>query len=292
MVYIDFHNKVIQNLQSESLKNAINESGLIFEPMELFKIIYEYIDKYDDRIVFLKDLASIIDDEKLKDYITYCIEWLENKFEEFKCGSNDYIYELQIKETPETGAERFICKSFNSALDLIDEYYKIYDFEPDTQAFYEIIKHKVFTDSIDEVRDFCGSCTLDYQKNICEVTFPYEPDYYSCDGVCFECECQCIINVSVKFPDYIKYKDLVKYQSYNKSIKYGICLDEPECQGEYCYIIPLDCFALRYNNFDKAHEFHKHIPFPYVEKVSEIDLSNEYRKIYREYLLYLDEKCN
>ena len=46
MDYIDFHNKVIQNLQSESLKNAINESGLIFEPIELFKIIYEYIDKY------------------------------------------------------------------------------------------------------------------------------------------------------------------------------------------------------------------------------------------------------
>ena len=231
-------------------------------------------------------------DDNLKDYINYCVEWLENKFDEFKRSSNDYIYELNIKETPETGVERFICKSFNSALDLIDEYYKIYDFEPDIKAFYEIIKHKVFTGKIDEVRDFCGSCILDYQKNICEVTFSNEPDYYGCDGACFECEHQCITNINIKFPDFIKYKDLVKYQSYNKSIKYGICLDEPECQGEDCYIIPLNCFALRYNNFDKANDFHEHIPFPYIEKAAEKDLSNEYKKIYREYLLYLDGTCN
>ena len=290
MDYIDFHNKVIQNLQSESLKNAINESGQIYVPIELFKIIYDYIDKYNNRINFLKDLALIIDDEKLKEYINYCVEWLSDKFVEFKRSSDDYIYELIIKETPETGSERFMCKSFSSALDLIDEYYKIYDFEPDEQAFYEIIKHRVFTGSMDEVRDFSGSCVLDYQKNFCKVIFPNEPDYYSCDGVCFECERQCITNVSIKFPDFIKYKDLVKYQSYNKCIKYGICLDELEYQGEDCYIVPLDCFALRYNKFEKAHDFHKHIPFPYIEKASETDLSNDNKKIYRDYLLYLDDK--
>ena len=288
MEYVDLHNIVIQKLKSESLKNAIEKENVVFAPIELFKIIYEYIERYDDKISLLKQMLLVIDDEEIIAYTRYIIGWLEGNFYEFKSNSTDCIFEIHIKESPETGVESYICNSFCSAINLIAEYYKKYDFRPNVRAKYEIVKRKIYDSDISVIEDFIGSCTLDYQKNICDVCFREDPDYYKCDGVCFECDRICITNIDINFPVFTGFKDLVKYQDYNRGIKYGICWDEPEFQGEECYIIPLDSFALRYHNFDKAHDFHKHIPYPYVEKADESDLTNEDKNIYREYLLYLD----
>ncbi len=290
MDYIGFQKMVIEKIKSVSLKNAIKKENTIFQPIELLKIIYEFVEKYNDRLFLLKKMLSVVDDEKMVSYISFIVDDMENSLKKLQSVNSNCIFELHIKDTPDSYDESYICNSFNSAIALIDEFYKEYSFAPNKRARFKIIKRKIYDSKCDSFEeDFIISCSLDYNKNICDICCKGDADFYHCDGICFECNLLCMTNINIKFPTFVGYKDLVQYQDLDGSINYGISWDDPEFQGEECYIIPLDCFALRYRNFDKAHDFHKHIPYPYVEKANESDLIDEYKIIYNEYLTYLEK---
>lgn len=290
MDYINFQKIVIEKIKSVSLKNAIRNDKTIFQPIELLKIIYKFIEKYEDRVFLLKKMLSVVDDEKMCSYINFIIDELENNLQKLQGDNSNCIFELHIKDTPDSYDERYICKSFNSAIVLIDEFYKEYSCTPDTRARYEIVKRKIYDSSCDSFsEDFIISCSLDYNKNICDICSEQNGYFYQCDGICYECDLLCMSNINIRFPAFVGYKDLVRSQDIAGSVNYGVAWDDPENQGEECYIIPLDCFALRYGSFDKAHDFHEHVPYPYVEKAYESDLTDEYKNIYNEYMKYLEK---
>lgn len=260
--------------------------------IELCKIVCEYVEKYEDRLFLLNEMLSVVNDEELLTYLKFLIHEEEFELKAIQNDDTGYVYELHIKETPDSYDERYLCNSYQSALNMIDEFYKEYDSDENESSRYEIVKRKIYdsrTDSFEE--DFYGKCTLNYERKICEV-FYHKPNnsIYDCDGFCFECDRLCIHNVSIKFPPFVGYKDLVRYIDYDGKVKFGVSLDEPECQAEECYIIPLDCFALRYKNFEKAHDFHEHTPYPQVERANVDELCDEEAEAYKAYLVYLEEK--
>lgn len=290
MDYVDFQKIVVEKIKSVSLRKTIENEKTIFQPIELLKIVYDFVEKYDSRLFLLKTMLSVIDDQNMHSYIKFLINELENGLQQLQRNGSEYIFELHIKTSPNAYDERYICNSFSSAISLIDEFYKEYSLKPSESAKYKIVKRKIYDSNKDKFdEDFAGSCTLNYQKDICEMCIPCQTNFQNCDGICFECERLCMTNTDIRFPSFVGYKDLVKYQDTDGSIKYGVCWDIPDFQDEECYIIPLDCYALMYRSFDKAHDFHQHIPYPFVEKATLSDLTNEDKIIFNEYLNYLEK---
>lgn len=290
MHYNDFQKMVIGKIKSDSLKNAIKKQNTVFSFIEIMKIICEYVEEYADRIYLLKKMLSVLDDEKIYSYVNFVIDWMENSFQQLKQDSPDCIFELYIKYKSDSFNERYLCDSFNSAISLIDEYCEEYSYKSTEHIVYKIVKRKIHNSSNDAFdEDYMGSCTLNFHKKICSVFFYQEARYYECDGMCCKCDRLCMTNVEIQFPAFIGYQDLVRYQDFEGRIKYGISFDDGSFQCEVCYIIPLDCEALLYNYFEKAHDFHKHISYPYVEKISESELPEKYKRIYKEYFKYLEK---
>lgn len=60
MKILDFQNKVIKYLKSESLKNAISFSDKRFTEIELCKIICFYVEQFEDRVNLLTEMLSIV----------------------------------------------------------------------------------------------------------------------------------------------------------------------------------------------------------------------------------------
>ncbi len=290
MNYVDFQKIVVEHIKSVSLKKAVEKEQTVFQPVELLKIIYDFVEKYDSRLFLLKTMLSVVDDENICSYINFLIDELESGLQQLQCNVPDYVFELHIKNTPDAFDERYICKSFSSAVSLIDEFYNEYSLKPDVSAKYEIVKRKVYDSDKDKFgEDFAGSCTLNRNKEICGMTVRSERNFHNCDGMCFKCERLCMTNTDIRFPAFVGYKDLVRYRDTDGSIHYGVNWDNVGFQGEEGYIIPLDSFALMYRNFDKAHDFHKHIPYPFVDKAELSDLTDENRAVYNEYVAYLEK---
>ncbi len=224
----------------------------------------------------------------MHEYVNFYINKMITDLDLHKKCDERCVFELKIKETPDSYEECYLCCSFESALKCIDEFYNEYGSKENQLSSYEIVKRKVYDadkDRFDE--DFISSCTLNSERVICDVV-PQDTSWHhtDCDGLCANCRELCINNIDIHFPDFIKYKDLVKYVNYDKLMKYGISTSKDN-DDESCTIIPIDCFAMRYRNFDKAFDFHIHIPYCYVETADVSELSDEKAGIYYQFLDFL-----
>ena len=61
----DFQKKVIKHFKSESLKKAIITSNTQFSAIELCKIIFVYVEEYEDRLCLLKEMLSVVSDNDM-----------------------------------------------------------------------------------------------------------------------------------------------------------------------------------------------------------------------------------
>lgn len=290
MNFSDLQALAVSKVKSASFKDAINKEKTIFTPVELCKFIYEYVEMFDDRIYLFREMKSVTEDVQLRDYIAFLIDNMETQMDFFKKQDPEFIFELHIKDTPDSYDERYICNSFDSAIRMIDEFCKEYECDKNAISRYIIKKRKIYNGSSDHFdEDFRGGCSLNSGKKICKF-YPYESvNYHNCDGMCCKCNRLCIMNITISFPVFTGYKDLVRFYDSQGKSRYGVCLDDADIREEVCYIIPLDCFALRYHFFEKVHDFHMHIPYPYVEKVNDAELNEEEQKIYKEYTAYLEK---
>ena len=274
---------VIDTIKSKSLKRAIEKSNKQFSIMELVKIAFNYTD-YKQRIKLLTLISESINEKEIKKYISDVIKQQNDMYNEFVKKSGNCVYELHIKQTPDSYDERYLCESYESAREMISLFYKEYEEKETELAKYEIEKRRIFVENGNFEEDGLGLCTLNHKREICRL------DVYgmnSCEQLCDNCSKLCISNVSIKYPRFASNFDIVKYTEKNGAKHFGVYLEGINDYDEEYYIIPLDCIAMKYHIFERDFYNHIHIEAPFVERADFKELPEDMKNTYKKYIDYL-----
>ena len=284
----DFLQKqIIALLPSETLKNQIKNTGWRFSERDLLAIAYCYAPDFDARIDLLRQLGQPAG-EALKADIRRIVETQMQMLADFKRAEGGTVFELHIKDTPDSYDERYLCSSFEAACKMIPLFYREYDSAKETErSRYEICKRRVFSGRDGEVfaEDELGSLTLLPGGKVCTVElYAYLPPE-RCGGDCQDCTLPCY-SLEILFPCFTKDGDAVRYTERSGAVSYGVVLQEDEGPSAECYVIPLDSSEMSYRDFEHIRDAHQHIPAPLVEPIAPEALPKRLKPVFDAFQAY------
>lgn len=289
MNHSQLQQEIISCIRSNCLRKRIEESGHVFSETELLGIAYQFAPTYERRLQLLQLLAECA--PSVSDHAKRCIAWEENKLREFRQTGESQLYELQIKTEPDAYEERYLCATYDAALEMIDGFYREYSCKENETSRYRIVKRKVLQPGEDFDEDSLGECDLGPGKVLLSVTsWSDETENGECTHDCLECENRCAQLIEVDFPAFLPDYAAVQRHHWDGSSYYGIYFpyDYP---GDTCYIVPLDAEKLKKRDYKEADFWgHDHAPAPEVDQVTVEELPAELREAYLAYLEYLRSK--
>lgn len=287
---------ILSCLWSEDLTRHIEETGFRFSEEDLLTIAYRFAPSFAERLRLLELVAENC--LTVSDHARRCITYQEECLAHFLCHSSHQVYELKILDDPSDPhnyEERYLCESYEAALEMIDGFYKEYDFAPEQPTVRYTIAKRVILRKGDSFReDTCGESILGAGRELIEVDdIPNEREYGPCPDDCMDCPVRCVGNLNVEFPNFLPDRAAVQYRLPNGSMHYGIDLSHTQ-EGPISefYIIPLDGDMLNTRDFD-AHwggHWHVHIPAPYVRSVPLDALPENLRENYLAFTAWLDTR--
>ncbi|MDE5856377.1 MAG: hypothetical protein K2H06_04945, partial [Anaeroplasmataceae bacterium] len=116
-----FQNKVVALLPSITIKNYVKENDFTFRDCDLFNIIKEYADYFDERLDLLKQSLEFITDPQVKKHIKQFIKEEYWSLEYFLHLEPNYVYDVEISEN-----ERYLAPTFEAVKSTIQSYWKCY----------------------------------------------------------------------------------------------------------------------------------------------------------------------
>lgn len=291
MTHQQLQKEIISCIWSSDLRKCIKELDYEFTGEELLGIAFHFAPDYAERLRLLSLLVSHAPD--VSAHASRCIDWQRKCLEQFRVHGEHEIYELQIKLEPDDYEERYLCTSFETALQMIDEFYKHYDFTHETETTrYRIEKRKILQPGQPFSEDNLGECVFSSGKTLLSVDVCLlETENGPCVHSCADCLDSCILNLEVCFPAFLPSRSAVKYRLPDGSLHYGIHLNRLGYdEMESCYIIPLDGEMLKNRSYDESwgYHWHEHIPCPYVEAIPKSALNAQLRENYDAFTAWLD----
>lgn len=287
---------ILKLLPSRTLREKIREVGHEFTETELLFILFEYAPTFDERLTLLECFAETASPE-MKETAELIIAWQRRLLDAFRVLGEGEVYELHIKDTPDSYDETYLCGSYDAALHYIDLFYEEYDTaEKGDSTRYRIEKRRIYTGKPDEAfdEDYLAECVLDQHKRVLTVDNNMDDSPYG-RGFCEKQECDTCEKVClhhgrmVLFPCFTKNLDLVRFEDYKGAVRYGVNFQWDEEPADCLLVDPLDSHAVRYHSFENAGDDHDHPPLPLVELASVEELSEEMRLDYLAFLEYLKE---
>ena len=284
-------NEIIELLPSTELKAKIKETNHQFKESELLQIIYRYAPSFDTRIDLLERFSGIANSDVASLAKVY-IEYERENFSRFIEAPEGFVYELCIKDTPESYEEKYLCASYQAALVCIDRFYEEYadvDTKETEKSRYRIIKRKVFSENDTFEEDAYAECVLGANKTVLEVSDYRNPADCDSEIMCSECKEICPRRCDdLSFPCFAHNYAVIKYKDYNGLEHFGvnICLEKCDGMAQELYVIPLDSSEIREHRFDAVFFAHEHIELPLATLASPDDLDEVMRKNYFDFVEY------
>ena len=164
-----FQNKVVALLPSITIKNYVKENDFTFRDCDLFNIIKEYADYFDERLDLLKQSLEFITDPQVKKHIKQFIKEEYWSLEYFLHLEPNYVYDVEISEN-----ERYLAPTFEAVKSTIQSYWKCYKkFHKETKdTTYRISKrriaNRVSAKDIDKI-DETAAAELGYKQKLKRV---------------------------------------------------------------------------------------------------------------------------
>lgn len=286
--------RILDLIPSEGLKRKLRETGFIPADSELLSLAFNYAPDFDTRLGLLRELETEFADEYAA-YIKRLVEEQLATLERFKKPEPGVVFELHIKEEPDSFDERYLCGSYEAALRLIPLFFKEYGSVEREFTRYRIVKRKVYCGREDEAfdEDELGEMELLPGRVISSVDlWALHLSAECCRGECFKCGLPCARNWELVFPCFIRHGDAVKWREQSGRVGYGIVLQREDAPCEAYYVIPLDSEAVLLRDFDNVHDAHTHILAPLAERIDADELPEKLRAGYfafREYLKTNDD---
>ncbi len=285
--------KIIELLPSADLKAKIKATNHQFKENELLQIIYRYAPNFDARLKLLEEFAEIASTDVpalAKVYIKY----QQDNYNRFIEASEGFVYELCIKENPDSYEEKYLCSSLNGALVCIERFYEEYAsvnaIETD-KTRYKILKRKVFSENDRFEEDTYAEMTLGEHKTILEVSDYRNPADCDLNTMCSECKEFCPRRIDdVAYPCFACNYAIIKYRNHEGKDSFGVnlCMSN-KCDGleSELYVIPLDSHTIREHRFEDDFYDHQHIELPLATLATTKDLDETMRKNYFDFIEYL-----
>ena len=284
-------NEIIRLLPSDDLKEKIKATNYQFTESELLQIIYNYAPTFYEKLSMLEQFSAIASPDVAALAKVY-IEYEQNNYNRFMSEDTGFIYELHIKETPDSHDECYICASYKAALVCIDRFYEEYadvNTKETEKSRYRIIKRKVFSENDTFEEDAYAECVLGANKTVLEVSDYRNPTDCDSEIMCSECKkiCPCRCD-DLSFPCFVHNYAVIKYKDYNGHEHFGvnICLEKCDGMAQELYVIPLDSSEIREHRFDADFFDHEHIELPLATLASPDDLDEVMRKNYFDFVEY------
>ena len=123
--------QILSLLPSENLKKEITNKSWHFSDRDLLAIAWHYAPDFDARVALLRLLEQQTEGD-LTAYIRRIIETQRQMLAGFKSSDARSVFELHIKDTPDSYDERYLCSSFEAALKMIPLFYQEYDSAKET----------------------------------------------------------------------------------------------------------------------------------------------------------------
>ena len=291
-------NEIIGLLPSDNLKEKIRSTNHQFTESELLQIIYNYTPTFHEKLSMLERFSAIASSDVAALAKTY-IENEQNNYNRFVTEDSGFIYELHIKENPDSHDECYICASYKAALVCIDRFYEEYasvDAKETEKTKYKITKRKIFFEENKFEEDTYAECILGTNKVILEISDCNASSECELDTLCSECNEICSYRCDeLKFPCFACDYAIIKYLDHEDKEQFGvsICWDD-SCNGlgEEFYIIPLNSQSIREQRFDDNFYEHQHIPLPLATLAKLDDLDENMRKNYLAFVEWLKANRN
>ena len=260
--------QIISHFWSNYFRDYVNNNNLVFTDQELLWIAWNSIPEYQERLHFLSLIAANI--PSISHHAELCIGYMEASLKGFRQHTAQEVYELCIEDSGKP-TERYLCNSYESALETIDNFWAQYSFSKETPATrYKINKRAVLQVGSPFREDELGYCTLGPQKTLLSVElYDLNCEYAPCSENCMECQ-KPLINAGHEiFLPFLPNLSLVKYLHNDGVVHYGITFEPNRDELSDCvFIVPLGGFI------DEAWCDHEHL-FPWnVDTASEDDLSD------------------
>ena len=289
-------NEITELLPSADLKSKIKETNHQFTEDELLQIIYKYAPALNSRLELLERFAKI-SSPNVSALAKVYIEYEQEKYNRFMNDHEGFVYELHIKETPESYEEKYLCSSYHAALVCIDRFYEEYagiGSGENDKTRYKILKRKIFSESDEFDEDTYAEIVLGCHKTVLEVYDYRIPADCESEVACSECKEICPRRCDeLYFPCFAHDRDIIKYCDYEGNECYGVnlCLED-ECDGmaSEFYVIPMNSPAICEHRFDDDFYDHQHIELPLATLATPDDLDETTRKNYFDFIAYLDAK--
>ena len=287
---MDLQKEILSWFWSQELKQHIEKTGYRFSEAYLLAIAYKFAPSYAERLRMLNLVAENC--PTVSDHARKIIAYQEKCLSHFLSHTQDQVYELKIKEDPSDPhdyEERYLCESYEAALDMIDRFYEEYDFAREKPTVrYTVAKRCILRKGNPFREDHSGEAILGAGKVLISVdNIPGETEYGPCPADCKDCGQLCIHDLEVDFPNFLPPRSPVQYRCSDGSLRYGIdlsyILKSPLTEF---YIIPLESEMLTSREYDDRWgcHWHEHIPVPNVRPVSPDALPEKLRDNYLAFL--------
>lgn len=263
--------QIVSRFWSESLKKHIAETGHVFSDEELLGLVWHFVPEYQERLRLFGLIAEHI--PTVSEHARRCMVWMEETLTQFKQHDPHTVYELHIKDTPDSWDERYLCATYEAALEMIDGFHKEYDANETEETQYTIEKRRILQVGEQFQEDYLATCELGPGKVLLsaeadEVSCEYRP----CDGDCMECEKTRASCMDILFPPFLPNLSLVKYRHLGK-IEYGITFEPGRDDlADSVYIMPLGGIT------DPDWWDHDHVYHPYVDIALEEELTEKQKQ--------------
>lgn len=261
--------EILSCIWSADLKKHIKEHSCIFTSAELLSIAYHFAPTYSERLRLLQLLADYAPD--VSEFACHCVRFQNACLEQFCQHGDNEVYELRIQDDPDAYEERYLCASYQTALDMIDGFYREYDFLPEKDTVrYVIAKRKVLQAADAFQEDELQTCVLGAGKVLISAEI-WRQENDPKDEI-----------EDVEFPAFIPFLSAVRYKKADNRICRGVCLADDALPSDSCYVIPLDDEMLKSRDYEKrwGYHWHEHIPGPNIEVFPVEDLTDEERSNY------------
>lgn len=285
--------EIVSCIWSKDLRKYIEESGYTFSEDELLAIAFQFAPDYEERLRLLALLAE--DAPSVSEHASKCIAWQHRCLDEFRRTEENEVYELRIKTDPDAYEERYLCATYERAIELIDDFYRSYaSAEERESSRYTIGKRKIIRPGQDFCEDWAGEAFFTAGGRLVSVEPKnVQSEHGECSGKCYECPQRCISNTEVNFPELIPDKSVVRYRTHGGEVKYGLhlSLSQPG-PSDSCYVIDLDGEMLTGRDYEKqwGGHWHAHIEWPYVETVPLDSLTPQQREDCEAFCAWWDAK--
>ncbi len=282
----DLQKEITDLIPSKDLKNRIRESGFVMNDHTLLITILDCAPDFHSRIKYLEMFSRLSNCKTAKLQAQNIISVQKCIYKSFDKADENTVFEVHIKEFPNDFDNRYLCKTYQNALDMIDAFFKYYEFHPNPLTRCKITKRRILSNTFSE--DIMGEAEFTSNKALYSIE-DYTIGTEECDGCCKSCEKYCLHPDGAAYPIFTSEGELVKYTTADGNQQYGFVNwfgdNSPQ---EYACIIPIDTPYMHYRDFENACNSHTHIKQTFIEKADCNMLSEELKGIYWDYIKFIN----